>query len=108
MELRIAMDGQEALDIIAAAEKDLGAVRPHLVLLDLNLPKVDGFEVLRRLRASEQFKHIPALVVSSSDAPVDRAMAHRLGAQYFLKPASYVEYMKIGAVLRHLLGSSSE
>ena len=74
-----------------------------LILLDLNLPKVDGFDVLRRLRASEKCKDVPVIVITSSDSPADRSQAASLGAGYFRKPPSYEEYLKLGAVLRQLL-----
>ena len=67
------------------------------------IPKIDGFEVLRRVRASEKFKNIPALFVTSSDSPLDRSEAAHLGASYFRKPVSYEEFVKIGAVLRRFL-----
>jgi len=72
-------------------------------LLDLNLPKVNGFEVLRRIRASDKCKNIPVLIVTSSDSPTDRSEAAKLGAIYFRKPVSYDEFVKIGAFLRRFL-----
>jgi DNA-binding response OmpR family regulator len=94
-------DGERAIEFIRAAEADDNAPMPHFVLLDLNLPKVDGFEVLRMIRASEKFKDLPVLVVTSSDSPADRSAVAKLGASYFRKPVSYLEFMKIG-VLVHL------
>jgi CheY-like chemotaxis protein len=103
LEIHVAPDGREAIEFIARAENDPDAPRPQLLLLDLNLPKVDGFEVLRRLRASEKFKAIPVLIVSSSDAPGDRSRAAEYGAGYFRKPPSYEEFLKLGGVLKQLL-----
>jgi DNA-binding response OmpR family regulator len=105
IEVHLAPDGQKALDFIAAAEEDPDAPCPQLLLLDLNLPKVDGFKVLERLRASERLKDVPVLIVSSSDAASDRALAAEMGAHYFLKPPSYAEYMKLGGVLKRLIGA---
>ena len=99
----IAPDGERALDFIAQAEKDPAAPVPHLLLLDLNLPKIDGLEVLRKIRASGKFNHIPVLVVTSSDSPADRNGAASLGAGYFRKPVTYDEFVKIGGVLRQFL-----
>jgi DNA-binding response OmpR family regulator len=72
-------------------------------LLDLNLPKVDGFEVLRRLRESKRLAQIPVLIVSSSDSPGDRRAAAALGAGYFRKSTSYEEFLKLGSVLKKIL-----
>ncbi|HTX37429.1 MAG TPA: response regulator [Bryobacteraceae bacterium] len=103
LEIHMAPDGQQAIAFITRAEQDPRAPCPQVLLLDLNLPKVDGFEVLRRLRASEKFKTVPVLVVSSSDSPDDRSQAAEFGAGYFRKPPSYDEFLKLGVVLRQLL-----
>jgi DNA-binding response OmpR family regulator len=101
--VQIATDGERALEIIVRAENDADAPRPHILLLDLNLPKIDGFELLRRIRASDKFKDIPVVIVTSSDSPADRSEAARLGARYFRKPVTYDEFVKIGGFLRQLL-----
>jgi len=106
LDIHIAADGQRAIEFIANAEADPQAPCPHLLLLDLNLPKRDGFEVLRRLRASEKCRGIPVLIVTSSDAPSDQSQAAALGASYFRKPPNYEEYMKLGGVLKQLLKES--
>ena len=106
LEVHIVPDGELALDFLERAEKDPATPSPHVLLLDLNLPKIDGFEVLRRVRATEKFKNIPVLFVTSSDSPGDRSEAARLGASYFRKPVSYEEFVKIGAVLRRFLEDS--
>lgn len=103
LEVSIAADGQRAIDLIANAEADPAALCPQVLLLDLNLPKVEGFEVLRRVRASDKFKHMPVLIVTSSDSPDDRATAATLGAHYFRKPVTYDEFAKVGTVLRRFL-----
>jgi CheY-like chemotaxis protein len=103
VETYIAADGERAIEFLARAENDPDAPSPNVLLLDLNLPKIDGFEVLRRLRASDKFRNIPVLVVSSSDSPGDRSEAARLGAGYFRKPVSYQEFLKIGPFLRSFL-----
>ena len=98
-------DGQQAIDFIQQAEADPNAPCPQFVLLDLNLPKRDGFEVLRRLRNSEKCKDVPVVVITSSDAPNDRRQAAELGAQYFRKPPSYEEFLKLGGVLKATLSA---
>jgi DNA-binding response OmpR family regulator len=106
LQVYIAPDGERALDLIVKAEKDPEAPCPHILLLDLNLPKVDGFEILARIRASDKFKSIPVIIVTSSDSPADRSEAARFGARYFRKPVTYEEFIKIGPFLRNVLEES--
>ena len=103
LELHMVGDGQQAIDFITRAEQDVQAPPPHVLMLDLNLPKRHGFEVLRRLRTSAKFQHVPVLIVSSSDAPADHRQAEDLRAAYFRKPPSLDEFMKLGGVLKQLL-----
>ena len=103
VDVHIVADGELAIDFIARAATDPDAPVPQVILLDLNLPKIDGFEVLRRVRAIEKFKSIPVIIVTSSDSPEDRREALRLNANYFRKPVSYEEFVKIGGVLRRFL-----
>lgn len=106
LDVHIAVDGQRAIEFIEKAEADPNAPCPNFLLLDLNLPKRDGFEVLRRLRASEKCKEIPVVIITSSDAPNDVSQAAALGASYFRKPPSYEEFLKLGQVLRQRLKDS--
>jgi two-component system, response regulator len=90
----VAHDGEEAMERVSPAFQ--------LVLLDLKLPKLDGFEVLRRIREGQATRHLPVVVFSSSDLPVDVERAYRLGANAFVsKPVEFEEYAdvvkKIGA-----------
>jgi len=103
LEVHVAQDGERVVDFVMRAEKDPDAPFPDLLLLDLNLPKLDGFEVLRKIRAGDKCKNIPVLIVTSSDSPADRSEAAKLGASYFRKPISYQEFVKIGSVLRRFL-----
>jgi len=103
VDLHIVPDGQLAIEFITRAETDPDAPCPDLLLLDLNLPKRDGFEVLQRLRRSERCRAIPVLVMTSSSSPKDLSRAAELDASYFRKPPSYDEFLKLGVVLRQLL-----
>jgi len=103
LEVYLMGDGQLGWDFLTRAESDPEAPRPDLVLLDLNLPKRSGFDILRRLRASEKLKHTPVLIVTSSESPSDLKAAADLGASYFRKPPSYEEFLKLGGVLRRLV-----
>ncbi len=107
IEVHLAQDGPQALEFIARAEQDPDAPCPQVLLLDLNLPMVDGFEVLRRLRASPRFGALPVLIMTSSDAASDRSLAAQLGAAYFRKSPSYSEFLTLGGVLKQLLQDNS-
>ena len=103
LDVYFAPDGEQAVEFIARAEENPDAPCPDFLLLDLNLPKVDGFDVLRRLRSSHKCKDIPVLIISSSDSPGDRSRAAEMGAGYFQKPPSYDEFVRLGVVLKQLL-----
>ena len=82
--------------------KDLPS--PDLIILDLNLPRKSGREVLEHIRASDRMGKVRVVVLSSSDAPKDMEESFRLGiAKYIRKPSSLSDFMKIGGVLRALL-----
>jgi CheY-like chemotaxis protein len=95
-EVVVAHNGVEALDylfrqgaFIHRAELD-----PALVLLDLNMPKVDGLEVLQKLKADEQLKTIPAVMMSSSRLETDLARSYELGANaYVVKPVEFPRFV---------------
>jgi two-component system, chemotaxis family, response regulator Rcp1 len=104
LEMEVVEDGEQAMFHFQALERDASLPRPELVLLDLNLPRRGGHEVLAWLRASRLFRHTPVIVVTSSDAEADRALANRLGATgYFRKSFSYDEFLQLGAVIEDAL-----
>lgn len=84
--ITVARDGREALDLLVGTG-DAPPVLPDLVILDLRLPKIDGWEVLRRIRAAATTASLPVLVLSSSEDSGDHEMCHRLGSvDFFAKP----------------------
>jgi CheY-like chemotaxis protein len=91
----VARDGVEALDYLFAtgahaAEQPLV---PSVILLDLKLPRVDGFEVLRRIRADERTRQLPVVILTSSDEEADIAAGYDLGCNsYVRKPVSFGEF----------------
>ena len=94
--LVVARDGVEALDFLfgtgAYAGRDTG-VLPGLVLLDLKLPKIDGLEVLRRIRADERTRRMPVTVLTSSKEEQDIIKSYDLGANsYIRKPVNFTQF----------------
>lgn len=91
--LRVARDGDEALEILEATDP---AELPDLVLLDLNLPRVDGRQVLSRLKQDDDLSAVPVVVLSSSDAPGDVCMAYRHYANsYVTKPVEMEDFFEL-------------
>ncbi len=92
----VARDGAEALDYLFAtgvyAGRDLNEM-PEVILLDLKLPKLDGLEVLRRLRAEERTRFLPVVVLTSSDEQRDIKESYKLGANsYIRKPVDFTRF----------------
>ena len=101
-ELLVAKDGEEAIQCVAEA----AAGRRHidLLLLDLNLPRHDGGEVLARLRSHLNLREIPVILLTSSDSPQDRERCLSLGANhYFQKPSNLAAFMEIGKIAKELI-----
>ena len=94
--IQVARDGAEALEFIFAtgthAARDLGN-SPKVILLDLKLPKVDGLEVLRQIRADARTRNLPVVVLTSSREAPDIAASYRLGANsYIVKPVDFEQF----------------
>ena len=99
-ELVVAADGEQMLRLLE--NLDAGKTPcPDVVLLDLNLPRYSGADLLARLRESPHCGQTPVIVMTSSDAPSDHDIALRLRANgYFRKPSDYAEFMRLGALVR--------
>jgi len=91
-EIQVARDGAEAMDYLSSAvngEKPM----PQLVLLDLKLPKVDGLDVLRSIRATDKTALLPVVVLTSSDEERDIVSSYRLGVNsYIRKPVNFSDF----------------
>lgn len=92
-------DGEAALSFLfrrgeyAEPEK---SPRPHIVLLDLRLPKVDGLEVLRQIKRSEQVREIPTVILTTSDSETDVAKAYKYHANsYLVKPLDFAKFAQL-------------
>lgn len=99
----VVRDGQQALDYFAGVGEyagRLGANLPAVVLLDLSLPRVNGLEVLRRLRAEERTRLLPIVILTSSDDERDRLISYLDGANSFVrKPLDFGEFAETVASL---------
>lgn len=103
-ELIVIRDGAEALAFVRRERENSTSQLPDLVVLDLNLPKVGGIQVLRAIRERESFSNVPVAIVSSSSSPQDRDQTQKLGVnRYIKKPPDLDEFLKIGQIFRELL-----
>jgi len=102
--VRVAADGAEMLQMISSEQALAEGGRVGLIILDLNLPRHDGSEILQRLREASELAHIPVVVLTSSDSPRDRLVASQFGAACFLqKPSNLEQFLSLGAVFKELL-----
>jgi CheY-like chemotaxis protein len=102
-DLLVARDGDEAIKLLEEIDSKLLPC-PDLVVLDLNLPRRSGFDVLERIRSTHRCDGVPVAVLSSSDAPTDKQRAQRLGAsRYFKKPSNLTDFMSIGGRLKEMI-----
>jgi CheY-like chemotaxis protein len=94
--LHVVSDGVEALSFLRREGDHANAVRPDLVLLDLNLPRVDGREVLAAIKADADLATIPVVVLTTSDAEEDVLRSYRLHANaYVTKPVDFEQFIKV-------------
>ena len=101
--VQVTQDGREALELVSSTDR-FGqlkpATRPHLILLDLGLPRTGGLEVLRRLKADKNTRNIPVVVLAKSERQPDVSESLRLGAETFIvKP---VDFQRIAGVVPRL------
>ena len=102
--IQVAPDGKEVLEIISGTNQPTAPHQFSLIILDLNLPRHDGLEILQRLRDTPRMDGVPVVVLTSSDSPRDREVANHLGAAYYLrKPSSLDQFLALGAVFKNLL-----
>lgn len=106
--VHVVNDGEQAVRFFDSADQDMTMACPALVILDVNLPKKQGGEVLKHMRQSRRCGHALVVVVSSSESVRDREQMENLGAnRYFRKPSSYEQFMKLGEIVKTLLCSRS-
>lgn len=106
LSLHVVTDGDQAVRFFDRSDADPAAPCPSLVILDINLPKKRGGDVLKHMRQSRRCGKALVIAVSTSDAAQDRAQMKTLGANgYFRKPSAYDEFMKLGDIVKDLLGT---
>jgi len=93
------MDGQSALDYLLRRDDyqdPASSPRPHMILLDLRLPRVDGLEVLKIIKENNELKHIPVIILTTSEADRDmmRAYDHHVNS-YLVKPVGFDDFNKL-------------
>lgn len=94
--LNVVEDGEQALDYLFRRNRYRGAARPDLVLLDLKLPRIDGHQVLQIVKSHPDLRHIPVLVLSTSDTERDVVNAYEHHANcYLTKPSDLDEYLDL-------------
>lgn len=102
-ELHVVKDGAEALAFLSRLGTP-GTPCPDVILLDLNLPKVDGPEILEEFRKHPACAKTPVIVVTSSDMPKDRARMAALGVtHYFKKPSDLYAFLQLGELVRQVI-----
>jgi two-component system, chemotaxis family, response regulator Rcp1 len=96
VELTVAVSGTEAVDMIRKRGRHSAAATPDLILLDLNLPGLDGRAVLREIKQDEELKRIPVSILSSSTSEGDVTQSYKLGANcYVVKPLDFKSFQGI-------------
>lgn len=98
--LQIVGDGEQAMKFLRQQEPFQGATRPDLILLDLNLPKMDGREVLQEIKNDPELKSIPIVVLTTSEAEEDIVQSYELHANsYVTKPVDFERFVKVVKVI---------
>ena len=106
--VRVASDGKDVLHIISGEALNAEPERLDLIILDLNLPRHDGIEILQQIRQTAELAHVPVVILTSSDSPRDRQLATQIGAtRYLRKPSNLEEFLDLGAVFKDLLGQGN-
>jgi len=96
LEISVVVDGAEATDFLLRRGAHVGARSPDLVILDLNLPKMDGRQVLAEIKRHDQLRSIPVVVWTTSDAEHDIVQSYALGARcYVTKPVDLTAYQTV-------------
>ena len=103
MNITVLTDGEKATHFFDEVDQNPAIKPPQLVILDLNLPRKHGTEVLEHMRLSSRSQKASVIVISSSDLQWEQEKVSKLGADaYFRKPSEFAEFLKLGDVVRQL------
>ena len=103
-ELTVIEDGEAAMAFVYGKGEYTDHPVPDIAIIDLNLPRIDGIQVLEAIRAAERFVDMPVVVATSSEMPSDRLKAEQLQvARYFTKSAHLAEFLQIGVAIKEIL-----
>jgi chemotaxis family two-component system response regulator Rcp1 len=106
IDFHVLRDGQQAVQFFDQADADPGKPCPDIVILDINLPKKQGGDVLKHMRSRSRCAQAYVIVVSTSASKRDQELMKELGADgYFRKPAEFDEFMKLGDLVKGVLAS---
>jgi CheY-like chemotaxis protein len=95
-DLHHVIDGREGIDFLQQTGKYIGAVRPDLILLDLNMPRMNGYEFLKAIKSDLNFNDIPIVVLTTSDVESDVVRSYKLGASSYLsKPVDMEKFISM-------------
>ena len=99
-DLTVIADGREALIYV----RDPGAILPDLAILDLNVPKNDGLEILEAIRTTDRYTPVPVMVLTSSSSPGDAARVQALGVtRHVTKPLELEQFLEVGRIVKQVL-----
>jgi CheY-like chemotaxis protein len=102
LQIRFVENGKQVLDYLTGSPD---AARPVLIVLDLNMPEMDGRQTLQQLKGHPKFRDIPVAIVTTSSNKIDRDVCQRLGASLYLtKPDSHIQWQDIVRQLEPLVG----
>jgi two-component system, chemotaxis family, response regulator Rcp1 len=101
--VRVVEDGEKALGYLDGIKQSSTALPPDLIVLDLNMPRLDGFSVLTHLKEMPEYRSTPVIVLTTSTWQNDIIHAYRLGVlKYFSKPSKWEDYLKLGSCIATL------
>ena len=101
-EFTVVQDGQELMEYLRREGEHGNAKRPHLILLDLNMPRMNGFEALSEIRDDEALKDLPIVILTTSDSRGDIMRCYKLGANSFVtKPTGFAALRELFRSLEH-------
>ncbi len=102
LQMDVVKDGQECMDYLRRTGQYKNASKPDVILLDLNMPRKDGREVLLEMKADQYLKKIPVVILTTSEAEIDINKTYEIGANcYIAKPVDFIQFQKVVNEIAH-------